>query len=450
MKSDLYLHIAVELLYLQNEKSIRFLIKAINLNNNDAIALLGFYFEFGILGIPKCALRALNLYTRASQISFFACSRISFLKKFGRPGVNIDIPLGRLYKLKAEKDRERATSFITYASNRNLKEAQYCLALCIFNEIALKSDPDLAFFWCRKSALQGLSQAQNLLANFYIEGKGTPKNAELGMEFYLKASRQKESTSMYNIGTLFERGIGVNPSLQDAIEWYTEAARKESVMAHNILGVFNEEGIIHDSSLEKAYLHYSRAAFAGHPNAQYNLGRCYHSELGVEKDDKIAFYWYMKAARQSHELSLLTIAICYEYGIGIEKNLQTAIDYYILASELNSPLAKIRLLPIVSRDIQNAIDVFFPQKAETKTITTVPSEIKLYIISMLNIGTVLSSGELDSLFNIKCRKENKKNLQNMERIWVYTIANTCSCSTTDCTRIMHVVMSLKSLNYDHT
>lgn len=312
-------------------------------------AVCGLYAEFGLGGQEIDMKEAERLYVlAANRGSGLAQARLTFLKTHGRPGIKINLSEAEHWGAECKKHGESAVQWLKQAASSNIAAAQFCLALCYYNGIAVKSDDSKAFKWCEAAGVLGHPGAQNVLGNLYIEGSGCTANPNLGLRWYIKAAEKKEAAAIYNIGTLFERGLAVEQDINQAFEWYVRAAVFGSVNAQNVLGIFHEQGLGVPRHSTRAAQYYRTAALNGHPHAQYNLGRCYHEGIGVTADNSMAVTWFRMGAEQRHTLSMLSLAICYERGIGVKPNRQRAMDYYVRALKKGSLEARKRLVPIVA------------------------------------------------------------------------------------------------------
>ena len=140
-------------------------------------------------------------------------------------------------------------------------KAQYQLAEAyLLGALGLKEDDAQAALWAQKSADQGNSDAEALLAGFYLEGIGVPMDADKaaamadlamaqknGRAFYVGARIARARTtapdhdqransllrvgaslgnrpSMMSLGEVFTRGMGVKPDFIQAYVWYGVAA----------------------------------------------------------------------------------------------------------------------------------------------------------------------------------------------------------------------------------
>ncbi|KAJ3322750.1 hypothetical protein HDV06_002801 [Boothiomyces sp. JEL0866] len=438
LKSLVYLTLASNsLVTIPTPRTIKWLLKAHLLNNYLATTLLGFCFEFGII-VDRNPKIGETLYRKAAQKCGLAALRLAFLKTHGRVGVSIDLCEAK--KLNQIVKKLDCTLWLLMAANEGMAEAQFCIAICYQTGI-IQQDYSKAFYFCKKAASQGLSQAQNLVGNYYLEGVGCEADAETAMIWYIKGAEQREPTSIYNIGTLFERGLGVPASITIAIQWYERAARYQSINANNVLGVFHEQGIATPSIPEKAVEYYSTAALYGHPHAEYNLARCFHDGFGVNRNDFMAFSLYMKAAKQNHNLAQLSVGICYEYGIGVEIDMEESIRYYIQASINNCSIAKLRLVPLIIKKIHLASKVL--NETDFKPFNSLPVEIKLHILSFLNLLEILSYNEIEEIFEYA--EESDHMVVEMEKALKEQLLKSCSCEGNSCERVIHVIMGLKTL-----
>ncbi|KAJ3108191.1 ERAD-associated protein [Phlyctochytrium bullatum] len=329
-----------------------------------ALAVLAFFHEFGMGGLDTDFREAERLYTEAAnQDCGLAQARLAFLKTHGRPNIKINHSEAEKWRNACRAQTSGSSSdggipstirWLRLAAEASVPSAQFCLALCHYNGIAVPPNDREAFRWCEMAAMQGHPGAQNVLGNLYIEGSGCPVNPTQGLRWYIRAAEKKEAAAIYNIGTLFERGLAVEEDPVQAFEWYVRASVFGSVNAQNVLGIFHEQGIGVHQNPARAVYYYRTAALSGHPHAQYNLGRCYHDGFGVQADDSLAVMWFRMGAEQGHALSLLSMAVCAEVGIGIPADRERSLSYYRRAAARDSFEARRRLGPVVAFSLLRA------------------------------------------------------------------------------------------------
>lgn len=120
---------------------------------------------------------------------------------------------------------------------------------------SLVYDPKQAFVWMESAAMQGDYEAQYLLADMYLQGKGVDKSEMDALNWYGKSAEQNSAYAQYSLGVMFYNGQGTEQNLLEAKKW----------------------------------LEY--AAWQGHSEAQYLLSRMYQQGLGVEKSLAKAYAW---------------------------------------------------------------------------------------------------------------------------------------------------------------
>ncbi|KNC98904.1 uncharacterized protein SPPG_05869 [Spizellomyces punctatus DAOM BR117] len=406
-----------------------------------------------------------RLYTMAaSRGCGLAKARLAFLKTHGRPGIKINHAEAERWRKECAEQGKDAIRWLEEAAEAGIAAAQFCLALCYYNGIAVPEDDAVAFLWCEKAANQGHSGAQNVLGNLYIEGSGCTRNPTLGLRWYIKAAEQREAAAIYNIGTLFERGIAVEEDLSQALGWYQRAAKFGSINAQNVLGIFYEQGLGMSGPNEiRAVEHYLLAAKDGHPHAQYNLGRCYHDGIGVRTDNALAAGWFQHAAAQNHALSQLSLGICYEYGMGVPQNNVMSLQNYTLAASNGCEEANKRIRPVVAVKMLAPARVLLSNKlspasspsSRPTTIHSLPLEILEHIIGYLDDRRLLSPREHRVIFKIAADKRTmtgsmSSKLAYLDLLGLKELAlgqlplPKCTCFGGTCKEIKHIVDAIEN------
>ncbi len=127
------------------------------------------------------------------------------------------------------------------------------------------------------------------------------------------------------------RGIQHDPSL--AFIWFSIAARHGDGMAHNMLGRCHEHGWGCTADLALAAIHYRTAAAQNLDWGLYNLANLLATGRGVEQDHAQACAYYQRAASMGHAKSMNLLGRCYEEGLGIERDAQQALHWYQRSAE---------------------------------------------------------------------------------------------------------------------
>ncbi|KAJ3414818.1 hypothetical protein HDV05_005975 [Chytridiales sp. JEL 0842] len=468
--------------------ALRYFLKAQSSLLPMTLAILGFYNEFGMGGLDANFKEAESLYTEAA---FHGCglaqARLAFLKTHGRPNIKINHLEAERWKKACKSHGAASLTWLHSAASANVAPAQFCLALCYYNGIAIAPNDTQAFYWCESAAKLGHPGAQNVLGNLYIEGSGCNMDAQMGLRWYIKAAEKKEPAAIYNIGTLFERGLAVDEDPLQAFEWYVRASIFGSVNAQNVLGIFHEQGLGVPQHPVRAVHYYRLAALNGHPHAQYNLGRCYHDGFGVAADDSLAVMWFKLGAEQGHALSLLSMGVCCEGGIGVQRSMKMATDYYKSACMKDSAEARKRLIPIVASEVFIASRVLLlgqqqkpllkimasssssmiptpptspnPYNRSSKIPTTttrtlnvldLPTEILQHILTFLDPMRILTPAQLRTTMMIASDRRSltdgslKGGIGSLGvMVGIKPLVKECECEVGGCNKIKHFISMLE-------
>jgi TPR repeat protein len=135
------------------------------------------------------------------------------------------------------------------------------------------------------------------LAMMLFRGE-TPGSREVAVAWLRRSAEQGMTQAQYNLGLLYENGTGVERSLATATEWWERAAEQGHIEAQVATGTqyFLGRGAPHDEAMACRW--YERAALNGHAGAQYLAASCYEHGYGAwPRDTERARYWYLQAAR---------------------------------------------------------------------------------------------------------------------------------------------------------
>lgn len=127
------------------------------------------------------------------------------------------------------------------------------------------------------------------------------------------------------------RGIEQDPAL--ARTWFGIAARQGSSMGHNMLGRCLEHGWGGQADLAAAAAHYRAAAAAGLDWGQYNLANLLATGRGVGQDHAAALHLYQQAAHAGHAKSMNLLGRYLEQGLACAADRHAAMHWYRLSAE---------------------------------------------------------------------------------------------------------------------
>ncbi len=169
----------------------------------------------------------------------------------------------------------------------------------------------------RTRAANAAKRIRVALAFCFLDGKGTRKNWNRGVEL-LRASAERGHATGCRLSSR-ELPLSKNTNSQKA--------------QYDLAGC-NEYGVATDGSIQEAVRWYSAAANQCHAGAQLKLGMCYANGTGVDLDEREAVRWYRRAALQKDFSGFCMLGDCYREGIGVESNRLMAGCLYKRAVQL--------------------------------------------------------------------------------------------------------------------
>lgn len=159
-------------------------------------------------------------------------------------------------------------------------------------EALLSGAPEILAKWLAAAAALDDCNAQALLGQMLLDGKGVPPNMAGAYGRFVAASEKRQVMAMNMRGRCLEHGWGIQIDLIAAAHWYRSAAE------------------------------------AGLDWGMYNYANLLSRGRGVERNQEQAFDWYRKAAEMNHAKSLNLVGRYYEEGIVVEASRSKAFKYY--------------------------------------------------------------------------------------------------------------------------
>ncbi len=191
----------------------------------------------------------------------------------------------------------------------------------------LAGPPAEAALWIQAAASHGLPDAQALLGQILLDG----------------------------------RGIAMD--MATARQWFAKAADQGHCMGMNMLGRCLELGWGGDIEPAAAALHYQRAAELGLEWGMYNYANLLLHGNGVAKDEALALQWYRQAADLGNAKSLNVVGRFYEEGWLVQQDRVLAADYYRKAAEGDDFRGQYNYALLLAEQGQLAIAVEWMQRA---------------------------------------------------------------------------------------
>lgn len=232
------------------EKSITHLEKAVELDNNNSVALFelgNVYYGAGIKQTEDAFEKAYNYFEQAANLGHNgALFNMGYFNQFGLDGVvdvntseaiyyyeevlkdeNPEIKtyanLGMIlqYADDDKKDEKRAFELYEIGSKKGSFLCSYQLGLNYYSESDFKN----ALKYFRLSVEQGdFNEAHNYLGILYENGYvGVLKDIKKAVEHFQKGANLGSLYAMTNLGNLYEFGNGVKKDLKKAMQLYEKA-----------------------------------------------------------------------------------------------------------------------------------------------------------------------------------------------------------------------------------
>ena len=142
-------------------------------------------------------------------------------------------------------------------------------------------------------AEQGDALAQVRVGGLYLNGAGVDKNKDIAFSWFLKSANQGNTDAQIMLASDYYKQKKYNLSA----EWYAKLVEKGMPDAMFYLGliyIVGPAGVPKD--LEKAASLMKLSAENGYDDAKLELGMLYFQGDGVEKDIEKATYWFKKSA----------------------------------------------------------------------------------------------------------------------------------------------------------
>ena len=150
----------------------------------------------------------------------------------------------------------------------------------------------------RDATAAGQPNAEYELAMRLFEGRGLPKDQPAAARWFERAASLGLAPAQYRLGSMYEKGIGVTRDPAAAKRWYLKAAEAGNARAAHNLAVMSAEPGEGAPNYPEAVKWFRRAAELGVRDSQYNLAILYARGLGVEKNLGQAWLWLSLAAQQ--------------------------------------------------------------------------------------------------------------------------------------------------------
>lgn len=148
-------------------------------------------------------------------------------------------------------------------------------------------NPKAAFVYWFRAAVENDSRAFAPLAECYLNGSGTEKNVEEGLEYVRRAARENHPECMMFLAREYGDAGGLLPlDFALSIKWCRrflqvkpDDADMLCLLADNLFKVFQTDR-------NQSFANYVRAAALKHPRAVYRLGRAWEEGWAYEQENR--------------------------------------------------------------------------------------------------------------------------------------------------------------------
>jgi len=190
-----------------------------------------------------------------------------------------------------EESPARAAQAILLAAGQGIVEAQALLGQILLDGRGIAQDQTLALRWFAIAARQGHWMARNMLGRCHEHGWGCVANAAIAAQHYRIAADAGLDWAMYNLANLLATGRGVMVDQRQALALYQRAAEAGHAKSMNLLGRYLEEGRAGPMDLPAAHDWYRRSAEGGDFRGQFSHAAILAQAGRIEE----ALQWLRKA-----------------------------------------------------------------------------------------------------------------------------------------------------------
>ncbi len=297
------------------KKAFKWFEKASNKNN-----LAGKYY------LAKC-------YTYGNGVEINHRKAISFFNEAIKKGYN-----GKTEsKTSWWQLKKNVYNKIKILANKNDSDAQLEMGrIYFYGSKSFRGNYKKAVEWFQKASVQKNPEAVFMLGLAYHYGKGVNEDYKKSLEFFEKAKDLNYLEANYYIGNAYYYGLGVEQDFKKAFQLYLKAAENNNSYAKAALAecYYYARGV--SQNLNKYFALVKENAKRGITEAEYNLGLCYLIGRGTKIDEKKALGLIEKTAKKGYPKAQYILGDCYYYGLGTKINYKKAVEWFQKAVNNNN------------------------------------------------------------------------------------------------------------------
>ncbi|CAI3789767.1 hypothetical protein AHFPHNDE_03471 [Pseudomonas sp. MM227] len=185
----------------------------------------------------------------------------------------------------------KAAQALVIAAGQGVVDAQALLGQILLDGRGIERDAALALKWFAIAASRGHAMAHNMLGRCHEHGWGCEASAERAAGHYLHAARAGLDWGLYNLANLLGTGRGVALDHPRAFACYLQAATMGHAKSMNLVGRYLEQGLVAGADLPRPQVWYMRSAQAGDFRGQFS----HAAMLAEEGDVDTALIWLQRA-----------------------------------------------------------------------------------------------------------------------------------------------------------
>ncbi|MEZ2296376.1 tetratricopeptide repeat protein [Variovorax sp. RCC_210] len=197
-----------------------------------------------------------------------------------------------------------AVTWITAAARENNAQAQAVLGQWLLDGRGMERNASAAFAWFQRAAAQGHAMAANMAGRCLEHGWGTAENHAEAVRLYRQSADGGLDWGMYNLANMLATGRGVALDQPQAFDWYRRAAELGHARSMNMVGRYLEEGLVVAQDTVRAFALYRQSAEAGDFRGQFS----YASMLLEQGQVDAAVQWFERIADSAPAVHIERIA----------------------------------------------------------------------------------------------------------------------------------------------
>ena len=243
----------------------------------------------------------------------------------------------QLRAMLAEHPAKAAQAIIGAAAD-NVVDAQALLGQILLDGKGIERDPQLALVWFEIASRNGHLMARNMLGRCFEHGWGCSADAAKAAGHYELAAKAGLDWSLYNLANLLATGRGVVQNQQRALQCYRDAAQMGHAKSMNLLGRYLEDGLFCPQDVTAAYDWYRRSAEGGDFRGQFSHAAVL-ADHGMT-DEALA---WLQLALANGNLNFLRVSRSVLLSSTNSQIKALALDYHRRAAELGDETDRAQL-----------------------------------------------------------------------------------------------------------